>query len=206
MCKRHTGSCKIPPLLIGTSANPHCFRNQRSPIPYTHQCKAWVDKAKYRQWWFDIFLPAVREHAKNGEKVALLLDNFSGHDQLCSDPNEQVDVFFFPPNLTSIYQPLDQGIISVVKTRYKSRMLAALVNAFDDYENLKQAAATVARGRTGLAYADPPHVLDAAKILSECWNELAEKSIQGCWRRARCLPEEHQEAIEVIAITLSKIS
>lgn len=117
LCVNATGSCKVPSLLIGTAANPHCFRNERCPIPYTNQSKAWVDKEKYRQWWSEIFLPAARAHAKKGEKIALLLDNFSGHDQLVTDPEEQVDVFFFPPNLTSIYQPLDQGIISILKTK-----------------------------------------------------------------------------------------
>ena len=69
-------------------------------------------------------------------------------------------------------------------------MLAALVNAYGDYDNLQQKAASVPRGRAGLAYGNPANVLDAAKIISECWNELPAKSIKGCWRRANCLPSE----------------
>jgi hypothetical protein len=33
LCCNATGSSKIPPLLIGTAAKPHCFRDGACPIP-----------------------------------------------------------------------------------------------------------------------------------------------------------------------------
>lgn len=121
LCCNATGSCKIPPLLIGTAKKPHCFRNGPCPLPYTNQQRAWVDKIRYREWWTNVFLPEVR--AFTTEKVALLMDNCAGHDVTVEDPTGQVTVFFFPPNVTSVYQPLDQGIISAMKKRYKYLML-----------------------------------------------------------------------------------
>jgi len=46
---------------------------------------------------------------KQKRKIQLLVDNCSAH---VSVPFlEQIEVEFFPPNLTSILQPMDQGII-----------------------------------------------------------------------------------------------
>ena len=49
-------------------------------------------------------------------KVALVLDNFSGH-YVDYEPHN-VDVIFLEPNLTSHVQPLNGGIIHCVKAHY----------------------------------------------------------------------------------------
>lgn len=135
LCVNATGTIKIKPLLVGTAKKPHCFRNDRQgnsrecPLPYINQKKAWVDKSVYRHWFNQVFLPQIREVAGD-RKVALLMDNCAGHDSTCEDPTGQVTVFFLPPNTTSVYQPLDQGMISVFKTRYKAKMLAKVEGNF----------------------------------------------------------------------------
>ncbi len=136
LCCNATGTCKVGPLVIGSAKNPHCFRNASCPLPYVDQPKAWVDKERYRFWWKTVFLPRIREFTK--EKVALIMDSCSGHDKQCVDETGQVQVFYFPPNSTSVYQPLDQGIIAALKTRYKTKMLEKLVSVFDDYEKLQE--------------------------------------------------------------------
>lgn len=186
-CVNATGTCKVDPLIIGTAKTPHCFRGQKCPLPYIDQARGWVDKPRYRHWWFNVFLPAIRNHTE--DKVALLMDSCSGRDKECIDPTGQVDCFYFPVNTTSIFQPLDQGIISVIKTRYKSLMLAKMVAASDNYEELQRIAQTAGNGRRGLKYGCPAHVMDAAILIDECWKELPETTITGCWRRAKCLPE-----------------
>ena len=40
----------------------------------------------------------------------------------------------------------------------------------------------------GLVHGGPAHVLDAAEIIRECWNESESKTIAACWTRSRCLP------------------
>ena len=122
LCVNATGSFKCAPLLIGTAKNPLCFRSGTPcPLPYIDQSNGWVDKIRYRHWFQNVFLPAVRNFTS--KKVALIMDSCSGHDKECQDPEGQVTVFFLPPNCTSMYQPLDQGIIGVLKTKYKTKML-----------------------------------------------------------------------------------
>jgi hypothetical protein len=72
------------------------------------------------------------------------MDNCSGHDMALTDPEGQVEVILFPPNCTSVYQPLDQGIISALKTLYKREMLAEFVEAYGKYEELQRLASEVA--------------------------------------------------------------
>ena len=141
LCVNATGTCKIPPLLVGSSKNPHCFRDQPSPVPYVSQKNAWVDRNIYRGWWTDIFLPAIRKYTK--EPVALLMDNCSGHDPSCIDPTGQVEIIFSPPNCTAVYQPLDQGIIMTLKTYYKKEMLNLFAVAYDKFEELHELAKKV---------------------------------------------------------------
>lgn len=63
-----------------------------------------------------------------------MLDGFSGHSVDCTDPLKQVTVYKFPPNVISVYQPLDQGIIATFKAGYKSRLLSRLVEKIADDE------------------------------------------------------------------------
>lgn len=81
-----------------------------------------MDRDVYNHWWGNVFLSSVRQWT--AEPVALLMDNCAGHDPNTVDPIGQVKVFFFPPNVTSVYHLLDQGIISVFNTVYKRELSA----------------------------------------------------------------------------------
>ena len=106
-------AAKIDPVLIGTAKRPRCFQNSPPCIPYFDQKNAWNDRVCYDRWWNSVFLPQIRRWTK--DNIALLIDGFSGHDDTCSDPLGQVALYKFPPNVTSVYQPLDQGVISILK-------------------------------------------------------------------------------------------
>jgi hypothetical protein len=71
---------------------------------------------EYLQWLDNKMRAANR-------KVLLLLDNFSGHElgvELVGGkqglPNVRIE--WLPPNTTSYWQPLDQGIIASFKLQY----------------------------------------------------------------------------------------
>nr|CAH0104180.1 unnamed protein product [Daphnia galeata] len=186
LCVNADGSCKIPPVIVGSAKNPDCFRDSPSPIPYLSQRNAWVDRDVYSTWWFNIFLPVVRSFTT--EPVVLLMDNCSGHDMALTDPEGQVEVILFPPNCTSVYQPLDQGIISALKTLYKREMLAEFVEAYGKYEELQRLASEAKKGRKGLKVGCSANFLDVGRIVKKCWDSLPRKTIVGCWLHSKCLP------------------
>ena len=46
----------------------------------------------------------------------------------------------------------------------------------------------MSKGRKGLKYGCPAHVLDAAEIFKGCWDRLDPLAVASCWARAKCLP------------------
>lgn len=122
-----TGSHKIPVAMIGKAKQPLCFQPPRRPcpLPYFSQKSAWMDAEIFKSWFETVFLPAVR--ARTTLPVALLSDNCGAHDDLES---EQVKFIALPPNCTSVYQPLDLGIIACLKRQYKRQLLDLVVEAF----------------------------------------------------------------------------
>lgn len=190
LCVNSTGSFKIDPVIIGSAKRPRCFQDSPPCIPYFSQKNAWNDRECYGRWWNSVFLPQVRQFTK--ENVALLIDGFSGHDESCSDPLGQVAVYKFPPNVTSIYQPLDQGIIAAVKCGYKKKLLASLVNTASNFETLQCMSSKLPAGRAGLKYGCLPHMSDVAEIMKDTWTVLAPSIIAGCWRHAHCLPPQYE--------------
>jgi hypothetical protein len=138
-----------------------------------------------RRWWHEVFLPEVQK--LTSEPIALVLDGFSGHDEGCDNPLKQAKIFKFPPNVTSIYQPLDQGIIAALKVRYKGSLLAKLVETDADICRLQSLAQQLPAGCAGLKYGAPPHVGDALVLLKDAWDNISSSTIAACWRHSRCL-------------------
>lgn len=118
-----------------------------------------MDRSLFKVWFEEIFLTAIRKWTE--EPVALLLDNCSGHDPNICDPLGQVEVLYFPPNVTSVYQPLDQGIIASQKALYRKFLLTKLVEATELSDELAEEARLAKRGGKGLCYGCALTALDA---------------------------------------------
>lgn len=91
------------------------------------------------------------------QKALLLLDNARSH------PNETVlrsddgnfFVVFFPPNVTSIAQPMDQGVIETMKRLYRKEVMMNLLDEVDLMKfwksfTIKDAIFTVANAWNGV--------------------------------------------------------
>ncbi|KAL5497334.1 hypothetical protein EMCRGX_G013794 [Ephydatia muelleri] len=204
LCVNATGTCKITPVIIGSAKNPRCF--SRYPpvhaLPYFQQKSAWSDSVLHKRWWNEVFLPGIREWTK--QPVALLLDGFSGHVDDCVDPLGQVTVFKFPPNITSIYQPLDQGIIAAFKSYYKRKLLEILVTTAPNFSQLQALASQLPAGCAGLAYGNSPHISDAIDLVWYAWDNINADTVAACWRRAKCLPQEIASAESIAAVDVEQ--
>lgn len=128
------GTEKLDPWVIGRSQNPRCFKNinvQLLRVQYEFNQSKWmtgVIMEKYLRW-FDAQM--------HGRKVLLLLDNFSGHDvgvQLVGglEGLTNTRVAWLPPNTTSHWQPLDQGIIANFKLHYRKQWVAYMLRISEE--------------------------------------------------------------------------
>ena len=159
------GSDKHRPWVIGKSEKPRCFKNinvDSLPCIYSHHKKAWIDSSSFRKWLlrFNNRMVAQNRH------VLLTLDRCTAHN--IHDLNlTNVKVHFFPPNATSRLQPLDQGIIALMKRSYRKRLVRAAIRAAEkDMETPTWS------------------VLDAVKAIAASWESVSSQNIQNCFTRA----------------------
>ena len=119
---------KLTLLVIGKSAKPRCFKRvnvSNLGIYYRFNKKAWMTAQIFREW----LLKIDKIFLKQGRKILLFVDNFSGHNFEGTLTN--VKLVYFPANCTSILQPLDQGIIASFKVGYRTLIIRRIVEKLD---------------------------------------------------------------------------
>lgn len=133
-----TGSDKVPIWVIGKSTKPRSFGRNNTNINklqlvYKSQRKAWINTEICIEW-----LQQFAHHINSLErKICLLWDNHSSHIgaalAMANDPLfDNITIRFLPKNSTSIFQPLDQGIINTTKAYYKQKILERMIYSFDN--------------------------------------------------------------------------
>ncbi|XP_045473872.1 jerky protein homolog-like [Harmonia axyridis] len=172
-CSNASGNHKLQLLCIGKSKTPRSFKGtemKNFPVRYQNHPKAWMNREIFKKWFFDDFVPSVRAHLRSKnlpQKAMLLLDNAPSH------PNEneletedgQIFVRYLPPNVTSLLQPMDQGVIEACKRRFRKIMLRLLLESDcslkEFWKNWK--------------------IKDAIFAAAESWNDIPTVTLQRSW-------------------------
>ena len=168
---------KLDLWIIGHFANPRPFgRNCRNiqglPFVWKHNKKGWMTAVIFIEYlrWFDAQMA--------GRKVLLLVDGFSAHKSGIQQLQELADdtglrnttVEVLPPNTTSIYQPMDQGIINNLKVHYRKRWLQQMVSQTLEEENPLKTTT----------------ILTAIRWVLDAWkNDVSKETIANCWRHSQ---------------------
>ena len=147
----------------------------RLPILYANQSNAWVNAALFTDWFHQNFVPTVQGKLREigcEPKAVLLLDNCSAHpdeEELIS-ADGKVIVKFLPPNVTSLIQPMDQGVLVAIKQRYRRKILEELV--FQDNH-----------GTSLINFLRGIHLLKVSEMIAASWNEIQPKTLRLSWRK-----------------------
>lgn len=162
-CANASGKHKLKLAMIGKSKNPRALKNINKsllPVSYYNQSAGWMNADIFKDWFFKKFVPEVRDFlTKNNlpAKAVLLLDNAPSHPSadLLKSSDGNIFVYFFPPNVTSIAQPMDQGIIEAMKRLYRKDIMMKLladvdINSFWKNLNIKDAIYAVSRAWDGV--------------------------------------------------------
>ena len=129
----NAGTHKLPLMVIGKSAKPRAFKSvsvKSLPVLYRSVKTTWMTQQIFKKWFHSKFAPAVTKHlgAKTlPVKALLLLDNAPSHPSADELKVGDIEVFYFPANVTSAVQPMDQGMIESFKRRYRRKLLTALI-------------------------------------------------------------------------------
>ena len=159
---------KITPLVIGKSRKPRCFINVNPdslPVMYRNNAKAWMTGALYEEWLRTL----DRKMKRQKRKILLFVDNAPSHPKL-DLPN--VKVQFFPPNVTSVLQPMDQGIIQTLKLKFRKRQLQHFIREVDNST------------KTGTEILKDISLLDAIYWINGSWAEVQTSTIVKCFAKS----------------------
>eukprot|EP00171_Calliarthron_tuberculosum_P000673 IDg673t1 len=191
-CVNADGSHKLPMRYIGSAVKPACFRDHSTaPTFYSQQPSAWIDGEKFNDWihwWYS----EVKKITVG--PWLLILDNCSGHELHNDLPGFRI--VYLPPNYTAKYQPLDLGLISQSKIRYRSLLLRACIDVVIRLQSPDHGFKdNSGRGRWGVREGQLPHVADAISIFNQSWTGTSSNSIIKCWIKSTCLAHEHNQAL-----------
>lgn len=175
-CSNASGNLKLKTMLIGKSKKPRAFKNvhiQSLPVYYKNQKSAWMDADLFKKWFFDEFVPNVETFLRNQNlprKAVLLLDNAPCHpndDELVSG---NIKALFLPPNVTSLIQPLDQGVLENMKRNYRKKLLKALIEGIEENKSVPETLKSF-------------NLKDAVYWIAEAWDEVKSDTIIKSWRK-----------------------
>lgn len=170
-----TGNHKLKLVMIGKPAKPRCFKNVNMsalPLIYTNQNNAWMNREIFKNWFLNTFVPECKGYLiEKGlpSKAILTMDNASSHPSAEELECDGIRALFLPPNVTSLIQPMDQGVLECLKKKYRRRLLQSILHS-DDNESVIDALKKV-------------NVKDVTYWISESWNEIKPETISKSWRK-----------------------
>ncbi|XP_064419100.1 jerky protein homolog [Latimeria chalumnae] len=133
-CANAKGTHRVKLLVIGKFQRPRAFKGVRHlSVEYKAQTSAWMDREIFIYWFHHMFVPAVKEHFRKigkpeNSKAILLLDNCRAHPKEQELVSGNIFTIFLPANVTSLIQPMDQGVIQNMKCFYRKDFLRKLIN------------------------------------------------------------------------------
>ena len=89
-----------------------------------------------------------------------------------------IELIFLPPNTTSHTQPMDQGIIHALKSKYRSLAVRKLIAALEK----KNSVSTIS-------------ILSAMTMLEKAWNAVSNKTFTNCFKKAGISEKELEKVL-----------
>ena len=174
-CINARGHDRLHLWVIGNAKTPRALKNQSLDtmgVVWRWNKKAWMTGAIMSEWLQQFYV-----HVGATRRILLTMDNCSAHiaaAELCPPP-ANVNICWLPPNATSKYQPLDQGIINSFKAHYRRQWLEFMVQAYSkDDEPMK----TV-------------NIKLAIRWSSRAWNhEISNVTVFNCFVKSTLIPHD----------------
>ena len=170
------GDCKLKPMVINQSQNPRALKEIRKedlPVTWYSSRKAWMTQALFRDWFMHHFVPFVAQYNREqnlDNKAILLLDNAASHPRDLTDAAPHIRVVFLPPNTTSLLQPMDQGVISILKSNYLKITMNDIIQTEHDVQDVT-------------VFWKNFTIKGAIDNISRAWSQVTENAMKGVWKK-----------------------
>lgn len=99
--------------------------------------------------------------------VVLFLDNASSHQESIEKNLSNIKLVFFPKNTTSRLQPLDAGIIRVLKLKYRKLLIRYVISRVDDNKRAS----------------DIINEIDIIGWVKSAWRKVTSDTIKHCFEK-----------------------
>ncbi|KAG9348076.1 hypothetical protein JZ751_004101 [Albula glossodonta] len=175
-----SGDFRLPLVFVHTNGKPNCFADvtmSALPCHYYSQRGAWMSGNIFSDWFLSHFVTLVKEYLKRKSlplRAILLMDNTPPHhaaENLVSETDDGcIQCMFLPSNVTSLIQPMDQGILENLKRRYKRDLLRKLSLESDAYKSYTD-------------FCEQLTVKDALYMCAKAWGEISAVSLRRSWRK-----------------------
>lgn len=115
------------PLIIGKSARPRCFKRMNIndlKVDWNSNKKAWMTQDIMTEW-------LIKFNAKmksQNRQILLFMDNATCHPKI---DLTNIKLIFFPPNTTSVCQPLDQGAYMKIKLHKINKIKSSFISTIN---------------------------------------------------------------------------
>jgi hypothetical protein len=135
-------------------------------VDYNFNKKAWMTSDIFEQWLLKLDKSISKQH----RKIALIVDNCPAHPHNLQPKLKSINLVFFPPNMTSKLQPMDQGIIKNIKCHYRKRILKKFIREIDKNQHVDKISI---------------NLYECISILAKVWTyDVTEKTIRHCFSTA----------------------
>lgn len=173
VCANASGTHRLPLLVIGKSKNREIFNSM--PISYKYTRKAWINQKIFTEWYEETFVPQVQQfHGLNDNhgNVLLLLDNAPCHPPatVLNIIHNSFTIKYLPPNVTSIIQPMDQGVIENFKRIYRKDFLRYIILEDDNQHSIRSIIKNL-------------KVDTCCQLMIDAWNRIDSKTLERSWNK-----------------------
>jgi hypothetical protein len=119
---------------------------------------------------------------QQNRKILMIMDNCPAYPKVENLSN--VTVKFLPPNVTSVLQPLDQGIIKNFKALCRKLLLTCVVANSNNFQSITEFSKSI-------------NVLHAVLWIADAWVKVNPESVTKCFAKAgfvfNCFASDQQE-------------
>ena len=100
----------------------------------------------------------------------MIVDNAPAHSKTEFMISGDIRIYFLPPNVTALSQPLDQDIIECLKRHYRLKLTTNIVTNVDEDDDIHQCLRDI-------------NLKDVICWLASAWDEVSPNTIRNCWKK-----------------------
>ena len=97
--------------------------------------------------------------------------------KLVANNYSNIKIVFFPPNTTSVLQPLDLGVIKAFKSHYRKLLMSHIVAKIDSAQSVKDIVNSLT-------------IIPAVRWIAEAWKMVCPLTIRKCFRNSGMLAKD----------------